>query len=229
AEEGLRARLASLLEQQSFTDLVTPPSQEPRLFSTPADTIGNRPDVQAAEELEEAAHAAVKAAWAAYFPDFFASFSWLQNQGYNGSGANDATWQIAIQARLPLWTGGRRQAQLSEAKAQRRAAQYQQEAVKQSARAEVVAARGAWLAAQAQYRAAQSAVAAAEEVTRIQTDRFAEGRLSATDLVDAEATLADARSELVSSLVRWWKADDALRLAVGLAPAAYDEYTGPVK
>ena len=93
----------------------------------------------------------------------------------------------------------------------------------------MVAARGAWSATQAQYRAAQSAVLAAEEVTRIQTDRFEQGRLSATDLVDAEATLVGARSELASSLARWWQADDSLRLAMGLAPAAYDSYTGPAR
>lgn len=224
AEAGLRARLAALLEQEAFSDSVAPPSREPVYFAAPADSIEHRPDVQAAKELEDAAHSGVKAAWGAFFPDFFASFTWLQNQGYDGSGSGDPTWQIAIQARLPLWTGGRRQAQVQEAKAQRRAAQYQMKAIMDNANAEQVAARGEWKAAQAQYRAAQSAVEAAAEVTRIQTDRFDQGRLSATDLVDAEAALAGARSELAASLARWWQADDALRLAMGMTPAAYAEY-----
>ncbi len=225
-EAGLRARLASLLEKQTFTDSVLIPTREPVFLIAPKDSIANRPDVRAAGEIEEAAHSGVKAAWAAYFPDFFAGFTWLQNQGYNGSGANDATWEVVIQARLPIWTGGRRQAQIGQAKAQRRAAQYQRKAVKEGALAELVAARGSWSAAKAQYRAAQSAVIAAEEVTRIQTDRFDAGRLSATDLVDAEAALAGSRSELASSLARWWQADDALRLALGSTPVAYDDYGG---
>jgi len=224
-EAGLRARLASLLEKQEFTDAVLPPAREPERFLPPQDSIGHRPDVKAAREIEEAAHSGVKAARGAYFPHFFANATWLQNQGYNGSGKNNPTWQITFQARLPLWTGGRRQAQLGQAKAQRRAAQYLNQAVLESARAELVSAKGAWLAAEAQYRAAQSAVAAAEEVTRIQTDRFNQGRLSATDLVDAEAALANARSELTASLARWWQADDSLRLAVGLPPAAYNKVT----
>ena len=222
-EAGLRARLAALLERQLFTEIVVAPSREPVSFSTQKDSIKNRPDVLAAKEIEAATNSGVKAAWASFLPDFSANFTWLQNQGYNGSGTDDATWQITFQARFPLWTGGRRTAQIGQAKAQRRAAQHQKEAITENAVAELVAARGAWMAAQAQYHAAKSGITAAAEVTRIQTDRFEQGRLSATDLVDAEAALAGARSELAASLARWWQADDSLRLAMCLPPAAYGE------
>jgi len=229
AEAGIRARLASLIEARSFALPVPPPEQEPDSLGARDEALSERPDLRAANELVAASRAQVKANKASYFPDFFASASWFQNQGFDGSGTGDATWQVGIQARLPLWTGRRRKAQVAQAKAQFRARQYQEDALTEAAKAELAASSSAWSAAKAQYRAAQSAVTAAEEVTRIQTDRFDQGRLSATDLVDAEASLAGVRSELAASLARWWQADDALQLAVGLAPAAYYQFDNPPK
>jgi len=220
-ESGIRARLAALLDLSSFTDSIQVSSDQPDSMPTLPNTIDDRPDVQAAVERSRSGKSAVKAAWGSFLPDLVVSADWQQNQGYNGSGSNDATWQVAIQASLPLWTGTKRMAALHEAQARRRAAKYYAEAQRKSARAEVVAARGAFIAARSQYSAAESALRAAEETARIQSDRFNNGRLSAADLVDAESALAGARSELTSSLVRWWQADDALRRSVGLLPAAY--------
>ena len=220
-EAGLRAHLASLLNIDAFTDSISITTNLPQPISLPADSISLRPDIIAVTEQEEAAHSAVKAAWGAFFPKIVAAANWQQNQGYNGSGTDDATWQVTIQAKLPLWNGGRRRATISQAKAQRKAAQYQLQSLRDNAVAELISARGVWDAAKAQYEAALSAIQAAEEVTRIQTERFNQGRLSATDLVDAEASLAFARSELTTSLVRWWKADDSLRKAIGQPPFEY--------
>ena len=56
---------------------------------------------------------------------------------------------------------------------------------------------------------------AARETARIQTNRFAEGRLSAADLVDAEAALPWEKSSHALALTHWWQAEDRLRHAVG--------------
>ncbi len=220
-ESGIRARLAALLDVSSFTDSIQVSSNQPDSTSILLNAIDDRPDVQAAVERSRSGKSAVKAVWGSFLPDLFVTAGWQQNQGYDGSGSDDATWEVAIQASLPLWKGTKRIAALHEAQARSRAAEYYAEAQRKNARAEVVAARGAFNAARAQYSAAESAMEAAEEVARIQTDRFDNGRLSAADLVDAEAALAGARSELSTSLVRWWRADDALRRSVGLPPAAY--------
>jgi len=220
-ESGIRARLAALLDVTSFVDSIQVCANQPDSMPTLLNAIDDRPDIQAAVERSRSGKSAVKAAWGSFLPDLFVTADWQQNQGYNGSGSNDATWQVAIQASLPLWKGTKRITAMHEAQARSRAAEYYAEAQRKTAQAEVVAARGAFNAARAQYSAAESALEAAEEVARIQTDRFNNGRLSAADLVDAEATLAGARSELSSSLVRWWQADDALRQSVGLPPAAY--------
>ena len=220
-ESGVRSRLAALLDVSSFADSIQVSSNQPDSMPTLSIAPDDRPEVQAAVERSRSGKSAVKAAWGGFLPNLFVTADWQQNQGYDGSGSNDATWQVAIQASLPLWNGTKRIAALHEAQAQSRAAEYYAEAQRRSAQADVAAARGAFEAARAQYAAARSALDAAEEVARIQTDRFNNGRLSAADLVDAEATLAEARSELSTSLVRWWRADDALRRSVGLPPAAY--------
>lgn len=221
-ESGVRAKLATLLGIPVFTDSIQVCSNQPDdTFALPG-SIDDRPDLQAAMERSESGKSAVKAAWGSFLPDIFVTADWQQNQGYNGRGSNDATWQVAIQARLPLWNGTKRVAKIHQAQAHREAAKYHAETLRRDARAEIVAAKGAYIAGRAQYVAANSALEASKEMARIQTDRFNNGRLSAADLVDAEATLAKARSELTSSLVRWWQADDALRLSVGLPPAAYN-------
>lgn len=224
-ESGVRAKLAALLGIPAFTDSIQVYSNQPPDTLAFPNSIDGRPDLQAAMERSQSGKSAVKAAWGSFLPDVFVTADWQQNQGYNGRGSNDATWQVAIQARLPLWSGMQRVAKLHQAQAQREAAKYRAEALRRDARAEIVAAKGACEASRAQYIAANSALEASEEMARIQTDRFNNGRLSAADLVDAEATLAGARSELTSSLVRWWQADDALRLSVGLPPAAYHHRT----
>lgn len=221
AEAALRAQLASLMNVAAFEDSVPVTDDAPELLQTSVEKLTDRPDMKAAKERKDAAHSGVVAAKVSYLPEFVATANWQQNQGYNGSGRDYATWQVIFQARLPLWTGGRRRAEIGQAKAQEQAAHYQLLSLQEKARAEFVASQGRWDAAKIQHEAAESALAAAEEMTRIQSDRFTEGRLSATDLVDAEATLERVRAERITSLVRWWEADDAVRQTMGLPPAAY--------
>ncbi len=217
-EAGLRARLAALMEVPSFTDPTPLPPSPPKLLET---RVIRRPDIQAAEARAQAAAALKRRARAERLPSLDVSGNLQRSQGYNGEG--DDTWQVTLEASLPLWDGQRRSARVREAQARLRAAHLQRRSLEVQAQAEVEAALGDWKAAEARHAAAQSAVAAARETAAIQADRFAAGRLSAADLVDAEAALARARAEEAASLAAWWQADDDLRLALGLPPADYKE------
>jgi len=221
-EAALRAQLASLMNAPAFPDSVPVTEETPVPLQTSLNKLTDRPDLKAAQERKDATHAGVIAAKVSFLPEFLATANWQQNQGYNGSGRDYPTWQVTFLARLPLWTGGQRRAEIGQAKAQDQATQYQLLALQEKARAEFVASQGKWEAGKIQHEAARSALDAAEELARIQSDRFTEGRLSAADLVDAEATLERARSESITSLVNWWLADDAIRRTMGLPPAAFD-------
>ncbi len=218
-EQGIRARLAALMGVDSFSDPVEPVPGPPTEAASVDENLDSRPDIRALKSSKAAAEAEVDAAFARRLPDLNVNGSWLQNQGFDGDG--DDTWAVFVQIQVPLWDGGGRRAAVRQAEAGKAAIRHELDMTRNQARAEFVAARADLAAAQTSYRATEASVAAAKETARIQSDRFNEGRISAADLVDAEAALAGARSESALALTRWWQAGDHLRRAVGMEPFAY--------
>ncbi len=218
-EQGVRARLAALMGTEDFVDPVQPVPDPPAEVATVKEDLTTRPDIRALKSSGDVANAEVDAAFSRRLPNLNVNGSWLQNQDFGGDG--DDTWALFVQLQLPLWDGGSRRAAIRQAKAERTAVHHELDVTRNRARAEFVAARADLAAAKISYRATRASVAAALETARIQTDRFAEGRISAADLVDAEAALASARSDSALALTRWWQAGDHLRRAVGSEPIAY--------
>ena len=221
----LRAYLAALLNQRSFSDTVVPPTNQPVNIQNSSFEIDNRPDIKSIEEKELAANSGVTVAWEAFLPKAFIQGSWMENQGFNGKGKDAPFWQIGLTIDFPIWTGLTRVAHIREADARQLAVTEQRIALKNSANAEIVSSLGDWNSSKAQFQSAESSLKAALEVERIQTEQFKQGRLSVTDYLDAEARLAFARASYFAALAHWWQADDSLRLAQGLPPSAYTSYT----
>ena len=218
-EQGIRARITAFLGTASFTDSVPPVSGPPVQDEQTTGEIDERPDVQAMVAGSEAADAEVRAAFATRLPELGVNGSWLRNQGFDGDG--DDTWAILVQLRLPLWDGGGRRAAVSRAESGRTVIRHELAVLRNRAKAEITAAHADLQAAKVSYQATIASVNAAQETARVQTDRFSEGRISAADLVDAEALLASARSDKALALTHWWQAEDHLRHAVGVEPIAY--------
>ena len=226
----LRAYLAALLNQQSFSDSVAPPANQPDDFQNSTFPIGtgeinNRPDIKSIEEKVLAANSGVSAAWESFLPKAFIQGNWMVNEGYNGKGKDAPFWQIGLTVDFPIWTGLTRVARIQEADARQLAVTEQRNVLKNSANAEIVSSVGDWNSSKAQFLAAQSSLNSAVEVERIQREQFNQGRLSVTDYLDAEAKLAFARSYYFAALAHWWQADDSMRLAQGFPPSAYTNYT----
>ncbi len=221
----LRAYLSALLNQSSFSDSVTPPEIHPVEIQNSPFEITNRPDIKSVQEKVLAANSGVTSAWESFFPKAVIQGSWMENQGFNGDGKNAPFWQIGVTVDLPIWAGGTRIARIQEADARQEAALYQSDVLKASAKAEMISALGDWSSSQAQFLAAESSLKSADEVMRIQTEQYNQGRLSVTDFLDAEARLAFARASYSAALAHWWQSDDSLRLAQGLPPSAYVNYT----
>ncbi len=221
----LRAYLAALLNLQSFPDSVAPPASQPDDIQNSPFEIKNRPDIKSIEEKVLAANSGVSTAWEAFLPKAFIQGSWMENQGCNGKGKDAPFWQIALTVDFPLWTGLTRVARVQEADARQLAITEQKNILKNSANAEIVSSIGDWHSSKVQFLSAESSLKAASEVERIQTEQFNQGRLSVTDYLDAEAKLAFARASYYAALAHWWQADDSLRLAQGLPPSAYTNYT----
>jgi len=221
-EARLRAALASLLNQREFSAQIEPVDREPEgLASVDASLLDLRPDVQSARSIIQAHEEDLNRARREWLPNLSVQAVTARNQGYTAAG--DSTWNITGQLSWQFWDGGRRFAQTDQAQANREAARQQQLAVINRAQAELEAARAAWNTARLQYEAAQAGLRAAAETEKIQSERYRSGRLSAVDLLDAEAALSKARSNLSSAMADWWLADDQLYLAVGREPSAYGE------
>jgi len=217
---GLRARLSALMGVERFTDNVDVATGFPE-GPRAAGSLAARPDVIASGERANAAEAGIRSARAERLPELTIEGTWERNQGYSGVGG-DATWQVLLTARVSLWDGSVRRRGVWRARARHEAAEQRLNAQRDAARADLAAAKASWNAARVRLEATVAAVEAADETARIQADRFAAGRLSAADLVDADAALASARADLAQARTDWWQADDAWRLALGEPPGAYE-------
>ncbi len=221
-EVRLRATLGALLNQGVFTDKIEILSVAPvdQLSSENGDeSLKNRPDLMAANSITRAENENLKGAKREWLPNVSLRAETLRNQGYTAIGAN--TWSVGAQVSWQFWDGGRRFANSDRALANKEAARQQYQSTLNQARAELQSAMAGWQAASLQYQAATSGLKSATETERIQSDRFSSGRISAVDLIDAEAALARARADHTTALANWWLADDQLYLARGHAPSAY--------
>lgn len=221
-ETRLRAALGALLNQQRYSEPVAVPKAPPpaaSLADRAVDALRNRPDLMAAKSITRAENENLKGAKREWLPSLSVQAEAMRNQGYTARGDN--TWSVTGQLTWQLWDGGRRFANTDRAQANRDAAREKYQNTLNQARAELLSAQAAWQAASLQYQAATAGLKSARATERIQSDRFDNGRISAADLVDAEAALARARADHTSALADWWLADDQLYLARGKAPSAY--------
>ncbi len=226
-EARLRANLAALLNRPEFSAAVADLKHEPAgMREVGGESLSVRPDVQGAYSLELAQEEKINGVRREWLPSLSLQAVTSRNQGYTAAGAN--TWSVTAQLRWQFWDGGRRLAHADRARADREAARQRQLSTQNQARAELVAAQAAWHAAAAQYEAAQAGVLAAREAERIQSERYSSGRISVVDLLDAEASLAGARSSLSAAMANWWLADDRLHLAIGQEPVAYHRHQADI-
>lgn len=215
-EAAARAQIAALLDAERFDATVVVEPWAPEAPRTGAEL---RPDVRAARARLAAAQAQIRQVRATRLPAVAVTATAQHDQGWLGASGDH--WRAGFEASLPLFDGGRRRHEVAQAAAAAEAARAGLAEVEAAARAEVAAARGRWVAAGNGYQAAVDGLDAAAETAKIQRERFAAGRLSAADLVDAEATIARARAAFTDALSGWWAADDDYRLALGFTPAAY--------
>lgn len=165
----------------------------------PSSVLLQRPDIQAAEHQLRAANAGIGAARAAFFP----SIRLTGNAGYMASDFDDlfdsatGVWLFSPSINLPIFTGGRLQAQLDVAELRKEAGIVRYEKAIQNAFREVADALAAqkWLAEQV---AAQKAyVEASRQYYDFAVSRYKEGIDSFLTQLDAQRSLFEARQTYV--------------------------------
>ncbi|MFN3984136.1 MAG: efflux transporter outer membrane subunit [Rhodocyclaceae bacterium] len=167
----------------------------------PSEVLATRPDVLAAEQELRAANANIGAARAAFFPRIVltatAGTASASLDGLFGSGSG--AWSFIPQISLPIFDGGRREANLEVAITARDIALARYEFAIQSAFREVADALAERANLVDQLDAQRNLLRAAEENHRLSDARYRSGLDSFLGLLDAQRTLYSAEQELIST------------------------------
>jgi len=168
------------------------PAFAPVPAGLPSDLLLRRPDIRAAEQQLIGANANIGAARANFFPriTLTASVGRVSTDldGLLGSGGTGA-WSFAPSISLPIFDGGRNQANLDVAKAGRAIAVAQYEKAIQSAFREVADALAGRATLMNQLDALQAQATAERERYRLTELRYRNGVASHLDLLDAQRSL----------------------------------------
>ncbi|MDR3410929.1 MAG: efflux transporter outer membrane subunit [Formivibrio sp.] len=165
----------------------------------PSTVLLGRPDVRQAEQNLIAAHANIGAARAAFFPKItlVGSAGVASNELGDLFGGNRQAWSFAPSISLPIFDGGRNQANLDIAKARKVIAVAQYEKTIQSAFADVVNVLSdqKWLSEQ--YVAQARLTEREAERMALADQRYQSGLVGYLDLLDAQREYYAAQLALV--------------------------------
>ena len=158
-----------------------------------------RSDMRALRARADAAREQTRSRWLAFVPTLNArgTTGWYDDTPFGTSGQS---WTAGVSLSWSLFEGFQQigRAQEAEAKQQRAQIVLEQQALENEV--EITAARRDLMSARTQIEQAQRAVDQAEESLRIRSDRYAEGMARTTDLLQAEATLAERRLAYLRAL-----------------------------
>ncbi|MBU0603956.1 MAG: efflux transporter outer membrane subunit [Gammaproteobacteria bacterium] len=205
---------------------------DPRMPDTlraglPSELLTRRPDVVAAEHRLRAANANIGAARAAFFPRIALTGSFgtasAELDGLFASGSQ--AWTFSPGISLPLFDGGRRQANLSLTEARRDLAVAGYEQTVQTAFRDVSDALAAqrWLGEQ--LAIAEAALAAQTERARLSRLRHENGAAAFLEVLDAERDLLVAQQQRVS--IRRALLSSRVALYAALGGGSLDERAVP--
>ncbi len=184
----------------------------------PSDLLLHRPDIRAAEQQLIAANANIGAARANFFPriTLTASLGRVSTdlEGLLGRGGSGA-WSFGPGITLPLFDGGRNQANLEAAQAARAAAVAQYEKAIQSAFREVADALARRSALDNQLDAMRAQARAERARFALVELRYRSGVASHLDLLDAQRSLFTLEQALAQAQLAQRVADVQLYKALG--------------
>ncbi|WP_232798089.1 TolC family protein [Salinibacter altiplanensis] len=151
-----------------------------------------RSDMRALRARADAAQEKTRARWLAFVPTLNArgTAGWYDDAPFGTSGQS---WTAGVSLSWSLFEGFQQigRAQEAEARQHRAEIALEQQALENDV--EITSARRDLRAARERIEQARTAVAQAEESLRIRTNRYGEGMARTTDLLQAEATLAERR------------------------------------
>ena len=193
-------------------DLVAEPSPAAEVEQEPLST-DQRPDLLAQTERVDEAQEKIRRAKGSYWPELYAHLGadYVENDYVKEQTIYSATLGI----RFTLYDGAARSARLHEAQENLRKEQQHLVDLQERARLDEQTARNDAEVSAKQINVAQTAIRQAEENLRINQNRYREQVGTATEVLDAETLLTQARTDLVRSQFNYQVAVARIRHAAG--------------
>ncbi len=175
----------------------------------------NRPELRAALERERLVEASIRQAKAGWKPQVSAFGSAEHHRGtvFDGDGNN---YTVGVMAQWTLWDGRQTRGRVREAEAQWAAAREATRRLRLAIDLEVKQAELSVKDAEERFAVTGRATELAQQSVELTRDRFEQGLVLATQLIDAETALTAARVRRVEAETQLSVAIAAWRRALGL-------------
>jgi outer membrane protein TolC len=209
AEDIARGNLATVMglppgtafQVQEIGELATPSAMADSVDKDIDRAFAQRPDLLAQVARVRAANAAITQARSTYFPNL--SFSgdgglvraYGQQDLLPGTYAQGEFWNVGLQLKWTLFDGARREHEIGQAVAEKRAAQADIDALRDQIADQVWTAYSNMKTALRQQQAAAALLAASGQSYEAARESYGYGLRNLLDVVSAQKTLAQARSE----------------------------------
>jgi outer membrane protein TolC len=179
-----------------------------------AEALSAGPDYQIAEAEERRAQSALSVQRSFYLPqvNLFGQISAFDTKIFPEATVRSS---FGVSVSVPIWTGGQREVQLSQARVERDVARANREDIERGVRRDVAQAYATYVTARAVATLEQQAVAVATENLRVQDSRYRSGATTILDLLTAQVDLTDAEGRLVQARYTTWLALAGLESLLG--------------
>ncbi len=175
-----------------------------RVDTLVAHAVRTRPDVDATRDQALAAQQQVRVARSALLPAVTLTGTSGYNQIYGGvQNINGLTYNVQVGLSVPLFDAGARRATLQAANASADAARARADAATTQAVNQVISAAEVLKESADRLSANESLLATAQRNAEVATGRYQAGVGTIVDLLNAQTTLATARSQLAQARWSW--------------------------
>jgi outer membrane protein TolC len=191
----------TMFRVQGINELATPSAMADSIDQEIDRAFAQRPELMEQVTRVRAANAAIKAARSTYFPtlafsgDGGLARAYGQQDLFPGHYAQGEAWDVGLQLKWTLFDGARREHEIAEAEAEKKAAQAGIDALRDQVADEVWAAYSNMKTALRQQQAAVALLTASDQSYEAARESYGYGVRNLLDVVSAQRTLAQARSE----------------------------------
>ncbi len=175
-----------------------------------------RPELQRLDAALEAAEAQVRRARGGYYPSADVFGSYRVEKGFEYDDGSGNSWMAGVKVNYNLFNGHRTSAEIARAQARAAELRQQRQKLELAFNYEIEQATLALHQAEERLEVTRKMVEQADESARLSRERFKEGVILASDLIEVENRLTDARvHDLMARAARRIAIAD-LRRAAGL-------------